>query len=170
MSFTSKDLEAMFEEARAAKVPVLEFLASLDHAFVVPPSVPWWRWGEHACNDYRDGVYFLYEDDELLYVGKATSFAHRFDGHFREGRIPFNRVAVIPTPAAVAELLEGYWIIQLDPPMNRKITQFMESMWYDLTKLRLKKEGKRGRPKLPKRKERVIMVYGPESLPRMADL
>jgi len=37
----------------------------------------------------RPGIYFLYDEDNLLYIGKAINISKRIKDHYIQGRIPF---------------------------------------------------------------------------------
>lgn len=140
--FDDNELWDTWEIQRACE----KWLAKQPHLFVVPESAPWQRWGPQSVHSYASGVYFLYLDDALQYVGLATSFDHRFAGHWRKGLVKFNRVAYIPTRIEAAPMLEAYYIAELDPPMNVKFDCNMDAM-----AKKLYRALKRKRPKHPQK-------------------
>jgi len=94
------------------------------------------RYGEPK-NGYRQnmgpmsgGIYFLFLDDELQYVGKATLIARRLWRHFLE-RPYWDHASWIEAPAECAEEVEHYYIRAFDPPQNlRRLScgDLMESL------------------------------------------
>ncbi len=68
------------------------------------------------------GVYFLWGDDELLYVGSSIQFDDRIWMHRYEGRIPFEFATFIVCPDEyVREYIETAYIRAFKPLYNRKI-------------------------------------------------
>ena len=66
----------------------------------------------------RSGIYFLCEDNELLYVGQSVSVSSRISSHHHEGK--FNRVIFMPWPPDDLDSVEGALIRTLRPPLNGK--------------------------------------------------
>lgn len=65
------------------------------------------------------GVYFLFQDETLVYVGQSTHVPTRIESHVREGRLKFNRVAFIKVPPENLLEVEAYYIDLLWPEENR---------------------------------------------------
>lgn len=73
-------------------------------------------------------VYFLWKDDELLYVGASTQVSHRLARHFRDTRyrsaqsgvvIDYNRATFLEVPdRRNLWPLESAYQRQYDPPCN----------------------------------------------------
>jgi hypothetical protein len=71
----------------------------------------------HRCG----GVYFLWRDQDLLYVGHTWLFGQRIGSHEFAGRIPFTWCTFIVCDDKVArEDLEAAYIRAYRPPYNRK--------------------------------------------------
>jgi hypothetical protein len=64
----------------------------------------------------RSGIYFLCQDNELLYVGQSVSVSARISSHHHEGK--FNRVIFMPWPPDDLNSVEGALIRALRPPLN----------------------------------------------------
>lgn len=67
------------------------------------------------------GVYFLYGNKQLLYVGSSKNMRLRIKEHRREKRINFNSFKILPLIGAeLDELLpnEYYYISELNPLLN----------------------------------------------------
>ncbi len=79
----------------------------------------------------ESGVYFLFDGDELMYIGKATSINRRLYRHFDGNSFPWRNVSWIEMPQECAEEVEHYYIHALNPPMNvRKLVrgEFMKKL------------------------------------------
>lgn len=66
------------------------------------------------------GIYFLFEDNELLYVGQSTQIRYRLFRHYRED-FRFNRFAAIWVPKMFLTDIEYAYINKHLPPMNWKV-------------------------------------------------
>ena len=64
------------------------------------------------------GVYFLLQDNEIVYVGQSTSILTRLANHSIEATKKFNRVYVVECPAASMTRLERMYIDKLKPIYN----------------------------------------------------
>lgn len=64
------------------------------------------------------GVYFLYCDDTLLYVGGSSNCIFRIGQHVNEGRIPFNGYAVLACALRKIAEVEERYIRHFRPPYN----------------------------------------------------
>ena len=69
------------------------------------------------------GVYFLFRDDELLYVGKSKHLLMRVGQHMAEGKIPFNRVSWLNYPQEELSRMEAAYIYLLKPSLNQKMRE-----------------------------------------------
>ncbi|MFN7185441.1 MAG: hypothetical protein ACK5VE_03605 [Alphaproteobacteria bacterium] len=65
------------------------------------------------------GVYFLYDGDDLLYVGQSRNVYNRIAAHHVQG---FNRAEVLPCDPEMLDDLEGFIINLLRPPQNGELT------------------------------------------------
>jgi excisionase family DNA binding protein len=65
------------------------------------------------------GVYMLFQDEALVYVGRSTELPRRITNHRRAGR-QFDEVRAIPCDPSTADWLEGELIRTLRPPANIK--------------------------------------------------
>lgn len=77
------------------------------------------------------GVYFLFDEEELAYIGKATTISQRLWRHFVDSDIRWRDVSWIEMPVECSEEVEHYYIYKFDPPMNtRKLVrgEFMRKL------------------------------------------
>ena len=65
------------------------------------------------------GVYFLFRNEEIVYVGQSRHVPGRIADHVREKRIPFDRVAFLRVPPEKLLETESYYIDLLWPEENR---------------------------------------------------
>lgn len=63
-------------------------------------------------------VYFLIENDAVLYIGQSRNLPARLSQHSQDGK-RWNRVLFLPVPAERLLEVETEWIRTLQPPMNR---------------------------------------------------
>jgi len=63
------------------------------------------------------GVYFLYLEGALQYIGQSIEPASRLSQHRRGGKM-FDRAFVIPVPAFMLDQVEGALIRHFRPPLN----------------------------------------------------
>lgn len=67
------------------------------------------------------GVYFLWRDEELLYIGQTFLFGQRIGKHEFDARIPFTRCTFIVCADKYLRVdLEAAYIRAHRPPYNRK--------------------------------------------------
>lgn len=66
--------------------------------------------------EYPPGVYFLVEDDEVVYVGQSTNPAARIPDHAQHKK--FTRVYMVPVPPSALDEVEGALIRTLKPKYN----------------------------------------------------
>jgi hypothetical protein len=64
------------------------------------------------------GVYFLFSDNELLYVGLSNNARQRLLEHWRQGEIPFDNFSFIECRHGVYPHVELAYIDALEPPYN----------------------------------------------------
>lgn len=67
--------------------------------------------------DFGPCIYFLYDGDEIVYVGQTHHFLGRMQHHRNKGKV-FNRVRVIPCAADCLDSEELRWINELKPKYN----------------------------------------------------
>lgn len=65
------------------------------------------------------GVYMLYREGELIYIGRSTELPRRITNHRRSGRV-FDEVNAIPCDAKTADWLEAELVRVFSPPENIK--------------------------------------------------
>ena len=65
------------------------------------------------------GVYFLFCEGELVYVGQSRHVPDRIADHVREKRLSFDSVSFIPVPVEKLLETESYYIDLLWPTENR---------------------------------------------------
>ena len=63
------------------------------------------------------GVYFLYDADEIVYIGESDNVFRRIGQHIAEGKKIFDHFEIYPTPDR--KRLEGFLIRALQPKYNR---------------------------------------------------
>lgn len=65
---------------------------------------------------FTEGVYFLFDGDELVYIGTTDNLYRRIGQHIAEGNKAFNRFELYPTKDRIK--LEGFLIRTLKPKYN----------------------------------------------------
>jgi hypothetical protein len=63
------------------------------------------------------GVYFLYLNDVLQYIGQSVEPATRLSQHRHAGKV-FDRAFILPVPAFMLDEVEGSLIRHFRPPLN----------------------------------------------------
>jgi len=77
--------------------------------------------------EVRSGVYFLYNEDELVYIGQAQNIAARILQHICEGVKDFNRVRYDLVPIESLNVVETALIKSLKPRLNKSIGKNRDS-------------------------------------------
>ena len=72
--------------------------------------------GEINMNVIEEGVYFLYDKDELVYIGTSDNLYRRIGQHIAEKTKTFNRFELYPTTDRIR--LEGFLIKMFNPKYN----------------------------------------------------
>lgn len=67
-------------------------------------------------NVVTEGVYFLYDGDELVYIGESDNLYRRIGQHIAEGKKKFDRFSIYET--IDRKRLEGFLIDALKPKYN----------------------------------------------------
>lgn len=67
---------------------------------------------------YPPGVYFLVENDEVVYVGQSINPMGRIGQHLRSKAGKFDRVYFVPVPQFMLDAVEGGFIKLLSPRLN----------------------------------------------------
>lgn len=67
-------------------------------------------------NVVREGVYFLYDGDDIVYVGESDNLFRRIGQHIAEGTKRFDRFEIYPTRER--KRMEGFLIRALKPKYN----------------------------------------------------
>jgi hypothetical protein len=107
-------------EIRLANLQTMEALQTLSCALtgrallpaedIVRASIPWQK---------SSGVYFLIENNEIIYVGQSTNVYTRIDYHVRDKS--FDRYAYVPCPVEMLNKLESLYIHCLRPKLNSSV-------------------------------------------------
>jgi predicted DNA-binding transcriptional regulator AlpA len=64
------------------------------------------------------GIYFLFDDDELVYIGQSSNIMQRVGAHLYEAVKGFNKVAYIAIERARLDEIEAAMIRKFRPPYN----------------------------------------------------
>lgn len=77
------------------------------------------------------GVYFLLQDDEIVYVGQSTNIMTRLSNHKFEATKLFSRVFVMECPEAHLDRLERLYIDKFKPRYNSAMPKVSgaEAVW-----------------------------------------
>lgn len=68
------------------------------------------------------GIYFLFDGNELVYVGRAINVYHRVHTHVTEGRKSFDQWAYVDCPVDKLDDLEAAYISEFRPKYNSETT------------------------------------------------
>lgn len=79
------------------------------------------------------GVYFLIENEEIVYIGQSTNVFQRIGEHFRNKK--FSRYAYIPCVAQGLDILESLYIHLYRPILNGKFENGTKIAPYDIDSL-----------------------------------
>lgn len=66
-------------------------------------------------------VYFVFDIDELIYVGASGGVANRIRDYYRDrryGRLQWTHISVLPVPGDIKFTIERHYIEKLHPTMN----------------------------------------------------
>ena len=86
--------------------------------FFPPPPIPH---GEATdCIPASAGVYFIYEDQSIVYVGESINLRKRLRRHLH--LTPSRKVTVIQCDVSQRKRLESFYIGVVNPPLNREST------------------------------------------------
>jgi hypothetical protein len=83
------------------------------------------------------GIYFLFSDDELVYIGKSLSIYARIGNHCADVEKQFNRVSIFLCSIEELDDLECKYILKYKPKYNKSIPY--DSIGYFKTKTLLNK-------------------------------
>lgn len=101
----------------------------------VPPARLWMRRKRDLSKAPTwAGVYFLYSNDALVYVGSSSSIRRRVRGHVSGGRV-FDQFACVKAPGHMVVPLETVYIAMLRPPQNRSVGSVRDWVLEALTEL-----------------------------------
>jgi hypothetical protein len=64
------------------------------------------------------GVYFLLDEDRIIYVGMSTNIRWRAKQHLDVAFVPFNRIAWVEAPDMYIRDIESYYIDRIQPHFN----------------------------------------------------
>lgn len=68
------------------------------------------------------GIYFLFDEDEIVYIGQSRGIVGRVAEHARLSisiRVVFTSYAFIKVPETDLDLIEIFWIQRVKPKFNR---------------------------------------------------
>lgn len=71
------------------------------------------------------GVYFLYQGDEIVYVGQANHVYSRVGEHKKAGKILFDSFSFISLNGRDADDLESKYILKLQPEHNAVVPLYV---------------------------------------------
>ncbi len=93
----------------------------LNGAYDIPPSLEPLRGKlrSYEIENYPGHVYFLVEEEEVVYVGQTIDLAYRIRSHVTEARIRFNKVYWIPCLHEDMAVIEAAFIGTLKPKFNQ---------------------------------------------------
>ena len=75
--------------------------------------------------DSDSGVYFLYQGDEIVYVGQAMSVYSRVGVHKKTGEITFDSFSFISLDIEEADAVESRYILELQPKHNSTVPLYV---------------------------------------------
>ena len=75
--------------------------------------------------DSDSGVYFLYQGDEIVYVGQAMSVYSRVGVHKKTGEIAFDSFSFISLDIEEADAVESRYILELQPKHNSTVPLYV---------------------------------------------
>ena len=67
---------------------------------------------------YPPGVYFLVNDDSVVYVGQSVNPIARIGNHLKEKAGKFDKIYFVPVPKHMLDAVEGGFIKLLEPKLN----------------------------------------------------
>ena len=73
-------------------------------------------------HDYQPGVYFLCENDEVVYVGQSVAPSARVAAHRFQGKKSFDRAYLLPVPQSELNDVEARMIKLLEPKLNGRLS------------------------------------------------
>ena len=63
-------------------------------------------------------MYFLFQGDDLVYIGKSNDVEYRIGQHRSRNKITFDRVAIVPCAMSELTKLEARYIRKYTPFFN----------------------------------------------------
>ena len=86
------------------------------------------------------GVYFLYSQSTVIYIGQAADLVSRVKSHDSNKNIPFDAFSWIQAPFDELNDLEAYYIFTMDPEHNSTIPTNSRFLREKQCLVKLKKE------------------------------
>jgi len=78
----------------------------------------------HTITGKTVGVYFLYDNDEIVYIGKSKKLKHRLAIHLSDNKKEFSKVEIYEVPSLLdMHVLEVYMIAMHLPKYNKDINE-----------------------------------------------
>jgi hypothetical protein len=90
--------------------------------FFPPPPLPSLKANQTSRASDSSGVYFLYSEQRLLYVGESLSIRRRLGHHEHKGK--FDSFGWLNCASGQRKRLEAFYIGLLNPPLNHQSTYF----------------------------------------------
>ena len=76
----------------------------------------------HDVYEFQPGIYFLFKEREIVYVGKSLNTIARIYDHQRAKSKDFDAFAILPFPAEYIDELEIEYICKFTPKYNTALT------------------------------------------------
>jgi excinuclease UvrABC nuclease subunit len=90
------------------------------------------------------GIYLLFQDDEIVYIGQSKNVGHRVYTHLAKGKKRFNHCAVYDCshlPQSEINCLEAKFIIDLVPKYNATVPENSKFKSLEQLKVILRERG-----------------------------
>lgn len=68
--------------------------------------------------DQIQGIYFLIQNNNIVYVGQSSELIHRISNHEKDRKIIFDGYSYIKCPKEILDDLEAYYIYTFKPKYN----------------------------------------------------
>lgn len=74
-------------------------------------------------------VYFLFDEEELIYIGQSTNACARISAHTRDKK--FNSITMLPVPKENLDYIELLYIQKYNPAINKKGLRSLFKLVFD---------------------------------------
>lgn len=75
-----------------------------------------------SLSEFQPGIYLLWKNDEIVYVGKSLWARARVYHHERDKNKEFDSFTIIPYPINILDIKEIEYICKFSPKYNQSIT------------------------------------------------